>query len=257
MVTFKSPAELHRMREAGRVVARTRLGLMSAEDYERAADLPSVEHTRLSEPTHPRPGARGGPVGMRGRRVHRRTPGLRAARRPLHHGRQTRGDRGPGRRRLRPCRTLLARTRQARQTASGLRHRRRGHLAGSLDTVRSRTPGARFPPVNKAGRCGRRVVDGRVQLTHPTGQAIAGIVARRLAAAGAAPHPPHDFRRTFIGELLDAGVDLATAQHLVGHASPATTAATGGRNGGAVKRSIGCGCPSRRSDHRDHTGGGL
>jgi site-specific recombinase XerD len=90
--------------------------------------------------------------------------------------------------------------------------------------ARGRTPGALFPPINKGGRCGTRVVAGRPEFAHPTGQAIAGMVARRLTAAGAGAHTPHDFRRTFIGELLDAGVDLATAQQLVGHASPATTA---------------------------------
>ena len=35
---------------------------------------------------------------------------------------------------------------------------------------------------------------------------------------------PHDLRRTFAGEALSAGVDIATVQSLMGHASPATTA---------------------------------
>lgn len=86
--------------------------------------------------------------------------------------------------------------------------------------VRGNGPGALFCPINKAGKLRKT----GTQLAGMTGQAIADLLTKRLMEAGQRRHTPHDFRRTFIGELLDAGVDLAITQSLVGHASPATTA---------------------------------
>jgi site-specific recombinase XerD len=54
--------------------------------------------------------------------------------------------------------------------------------------------------------------------------AIGQIIGRRREQAGLPPLSAHDFRRTFIGDLLDAGADLATAKELAGHADASTTA---------------------------------
>jgi site-specific recombinase XerD len=54
-------------------------------------------------------------------------------------------------------------------------------------------------------------------------QAVYKIVQRRAADAHVQAITPHDLRRTFISNLLDAGVDLSTSSELAGHTDPRTT----------------------------------
>lgn len=82
--------------------------------------------------------------------------------------------------------------------------------------IRGDAPGPLFLPVNKGGR----VIDGQ----RMTAQAVYNTLRKRCEEAGVKELSPHDLRRTWVGDLLDAGADIATVQQLAGHASVQTTA---------------------------------
>jgi integrase/recombinase XerD len=80
---------------------------------------------------------------------------------------------------------------------------------------RGRDAGALLHPLRRGGHIEpRRMSDQAILL------ALRALGGR----CGVTSFSPHDCRRTFIGDLLDLGVDIATVQKMVGHSSPQTTA---------------------------------
>lgn len=88
------------------------------------------------------------------------------------------------------------------------------------ETVGHEENGPLFLPVLK----GKAVIGGRIVLRRLTDQSVMDILLRRAKQAGLKKTSPHDFRRTFISDLLDAGADIATVQKMAGHSSVSTTA---------------------------------
>ena len=91
---------------------------------------------------------------------------------------------------------------------------------------RGEEAGALFYPTRKGGK---------VEARRMTDQAVLDILRQRGSEAQIPSFSPHDFRRTFISNLLDRGADISTVQKLAGHASPTTTARYD-RRGEAAKR---------------------
>jgi site-specific recombinase XerD len=79
---------------------------------------------------------------------------------------------------------------------------------------------------------------GRVVLRRLTSQAVLFILQKRGQQVGVRDFSAHDFRRTFISELLDSGVDISTVQKLAGHASPELTARYDRRDEQTKKRAV-------------------
>ena len=75
-------------------------------------------------------------------------------------------------------------------------------------------------------KCGRILPQGI------TPAAIYGMLQEMQQRAKVAPFSPHDLRRTFAGDLLDAGVDMATVQRLMGHSNADTTSRYDAEGGG-------------------------
>lgn len=91
--------------------------------------------------------------------------------------------------------------------------------AGAMDdwlTVRGSAAGPLFLAINKGGR----IIPGQL-----TTQAVYNMLIKRAAEAKITnSFSPHDFRRTFVSDLLAAGADIATVAKMAGHESVTTTA---------------------------------
>ncbi|HEV2146537.1 MAG TPA: tyrosine-type recombinase/integrase [Longimicrobiaceae bacterium] len=92
--------------------------------------------------------------------------------------------------------------------------------------VRGPEPGSLFAPIHRSGK---------IQMRALREQSVYDMLQRRATEAGVPPFSPHDLRRTFAGDLLDAGADISTVQKLMGHASVNTTQGYD-RRGEATKR---------------------
>jgi site-specific recombinase XerD len=224
-----SPTHFNKHLIALRQILRTcwRLELMSAEDYQRAADIKSMDVDRLPA----------------GRNIHQNE--LAAMLKSCIEETAPTGVRNAalvavlystGMRRAEAAGALLERYDAGERTLRiiGKRNKEREvYVSPSAVPFLDRwlallgtRRGPMFRPIDK---------HGHIHDTAMTPRAIGYVVARARSLAGLAPLATHDFRRTYTGDLLDAGVDLATVQRLLGHASPMTTASYDRRPGRAAR----------------------
>lgn len=82
-------------------------------------------------------------------------------------------------------------------------------------------------------RKGDNVTDIRL-----TPEGIYDVFMGLAESAGVNQFTPHDLRRTFAGDLLDAGADIATVQRLMGHSDANTTAGYDRRDSRAKRAAV-------------------
>ena len=95
--------------------------------------------------------------------------------------------------------------------------------------VRGNSPGVLLNPIRRGGH---------IEAKSMTDQAVMVILRKRGVQAGVATFSPHDFRRTFISNLLEAGADVLTVSRLAGHSNPATSLKYDLRGENAKRRAV-------------------
>jgi site-specific recombinase XerD len=228
-----SPSTINKHLSALRGVLKAawRLGLMSAEDYHRAKDVGNVKggkrrtagRTVTDDEFAALLAVCVADDTTRGRRdaamiAVMQSAGLRRA----EVAALRREDYEPGDRRL----NIIGKGNKAREVYL---HATAAAYLGRWLTVSRQITGPLFCPVDRWGK---------LRPEPMTPRAVALILSERADAAGVPDIGPHDFRRTFAGNLLDNGVDLARVQQLMGHASPVTTADYDRRPGRERKAAI-------------------
>lgn len=199
----------------GVLKAAWRLGLMSAEDYRRAADIESVRGERV-------PAGRAvssGELAALLNSCDQSAAGIRDAAiiSALYAGGLRRAEL-VGLDAADVGRTDTGTVLHVR-AGKGNKARRvplAGGAAAALDdwlAVRGDGPGPLFTALGNRNRGGRLTTQGCYVM-----------IRTRATAAGIPALSPHDLRRSFVSDLLDAGADVVTVQKLAGHADPATTA---------------------------------
>lgn len=218
LVERYAPAAVNKSLSAvrGTLKAAWRLGLMGTDDYLRAVDVPNVKGSRL-------PASRALDAGE-----------IRALFTACQADTSAAGSRdaaafallfGAGLRRSEAVAVQVAdyEAETGTLTVIGKGNKQRAvHCTnGGADAIadwmeiRGTEPGPMLAPVSQAGQVAARGM---------TAQALMMRLKTRAKQAGIRECSPHDLRRTFVSELLDAGADLSSVQRLAGHASIQTTA---------------------------------
>jgi site-specific recombinase XerD len=212
------PATVNKMLSALRRVLKEawRLGQMSAEDYERASDIRNVKGETLPrgrELSYGEIAALMGsceddssPAGIRDAALIAVLYGAGLRRAEVVALNYEDYDPETGR--------LIIRGKRKKERTAYLDN-------GAFDAVndwvlyRGSDPGPLFYPINKGGRVVRRRM---------TDQAVYTILQVRASKTGVKLFSPHDLRRTFVSDLLDAGADIVTVAKMAGHNQVQTTA---------------------------------
>lgn len=216
--TGASTANLRMSALRGVLKEAWRLGQMSAEDYQRAVDLRPVRGQQVEQAEkgrHLKPGELaaliracddGTKAGVRDAALIAvaYTAGLRRAELATLQLEDWKSDEA----------TLIVHGKGNKTRAVPLADSACDALQDWL-AIRGPWTGALFTRIRKGDQV---TIDGM------TTQAIYFIMQQRAEQAGVKGFSPHDLRRTFAGDLLDAGADIATVQKLMGHSSVVTTA---------------------------------